>query len=46
MKGTESIIAEILDVLRTLSPGALRRVLAYALRQRGRDFPPPDSLRR
>ena len=30
MKGTDPLITEILSVLRTLSPGALRRVLAYA----------------
>lgn len=39
MKGTDHIISEILSVLQTLSPRALRRVLAYAKRQRGIPLP-------
>lgn len=36
MKDTANTIQAILNILRTLSPGALRRVLAYAERERHR----------
>ena len=44
MTGTDPLITEILSVLRTLSPGALRRVLAYAMRQQRRELPSPFEL--